>query len=162
MAKMTNNYIIRRTKHIFSLNNPKMIEIFNSVGFDVTKEQIAGWIKRDDDPEVVLMADTVLAAFLNGFIIEKRGKKEGPLPVPEQELNNNIVLRKFRIALDMKDTDMLDIFKLSHTQISKHELSSFFRKKDHRNFAYCKDQFLRNFFHGMQAKYKDGVSYDED
>lgn len=162
MATMTNNYIIRRTKHIFSFNKPKMIEIFKSVGFDVTKEQIEGWIKRDEDPDVVLMSDAMLAAFLNGFIIEKRGKKEGPLPVPEQELNNNIVLRKFRIALDMKDTDMLEIFKLSHTQISKHELSSFFRKREHRNWANCKDQFLRNFFHGLQAKYIDGISYHED
>lgn len=138
-----------------------MIQIFKSVGFDVTKEQIIGWTKRDEDPEVLELGDSMLAAFLNGFIIEKRGKKDGPLPVPEIKLNNNIVLRKFRIALDMKDTDMLSIFKLSHTQISKHELSSFFRKKEHRNWAYCKDQFLRNFFHGMQAKYKDGISYDD-
>ena len=159
---MTNNYFIRRTQYIFSLKAKKMIEIFKSVGIDVTFDQIVGWTRRDEDPEVVLMEDQVLAAFLNGFIIEKRGKKDGPLPVPEDKMNNNLVLRKFRIALDMKDTDMLEIFRLSHTQISKHELSSFFRKKDHRNWAYCKDQFLRNFFHGLQAKYKEGISYDED
>ena len=159
---MTNNYFIRRTQYIFSLKAKKMIEIFKSVGIDVTFDQVVGWTRRDDDPEVVLMEDNVLAAFLNGFIIEKRGKKDGPLPVPEDKMNNNLVLRKFRIALDMKDTDMLEIFRLSHTQISKHELSSFFRKKDHRNWAYCKDQFLRNFFHGLQAKYKEGISYDED
>ena len=144
---MTNNYFIRRTQYIFSLKAKKMIEIFKSVGIDVTFDQVVGWTRRDDDPEVVLMEDNVLAAFLNGFIIEKRGKKDGPLPVPEDKMNNNLVLRKFRIALDMKDTDMLEIFRLSHTQISKHELSSFFRKKDHRNWAYCKDQFLRNFFY---------------
>ena len=159
---MTNNYFIRRTQYIFSLKAKKMIEIFKSVGIDVTFDQVVGWTRRDEDPEVVLMEDNLLASFLNGFIIEKRGKKEGPLPVPEDKMNNNLVLRKFRIALDMKDTDMLEIFRLSHTQISKHELSSFFRKKDHRNWAYCKDQFLRNFFHGLQAKYKEGISYDDE
>jgi uncharacterized protein YehS (DUF1456 family) len=159
---MTNNYFIRRTQYIFSLKAKKMIEIFKSVGVDVTFEQVVGWTRRDEDPEVVLMEDSVLAAFLNGFIIEKRGKKDGPAPVAEEKLNNNIILRKFRIALDMKDTDMLEIFRLSHTQISKHELSSFFRKKDHRNWAYCKDQFLRNFFHGLQAKFKEGISYDDE
>lgn len=159
---MTNNYFIRRTQYIFSLKAKKMIEIFKSVGVDVTFEQVVGWTRRDEDPEIVLMEDSVLAAFLNGFIIEKRGKKEGPAPVAEEKLNNNIILRKFRIALDMKDTDMLEIFRLSHTQISKHELSSFFRKKDHRNWAYCKDQFLRNFFHGLQAKFKEGISYDDE
>ena len=159
---MTNNYFIRRTQYIFSLKAKKMIEIFKSVGVDVTFEQVVGWTRRDEDPEVVLMEDSVLAAFLNGFIIEKRGKKEGPAPVAEEKLNNNIILRKFRIALDMKDTDMLEIFRLSHTQISKHELSSFFREKDHRNWAYCKDQFLRNFFHGLQAKFKEGISYDDE
>jgi uncharacterized protein YehS (DUF1456 family) len=159
---MTNNYFIRRTQYIFSLKAKKMIEIFKSVGVDVTFEQVVGWTRRDEDPEIVLMEDSVLAAFLNGFIIEKRGKKDGPAPVAEEKLNNNIILRKFRIALDMKDTDMLEIFRLSHTQISKHELSSFFRKKDHRNWAYCKDQFLRNFFHGLQAKFKEGISYDDE
>ena len=139
-----------------------MIDIFKAEGFDVTVAQIVGWTKRDDDPERVDLRDSMLAAFLNGFIEEKRGPKDGPKPVPEIELNNNDVLRKFKIALNLRDTDLLSIFKLSHTQISKHELSSFFRKKDHRNRAHMKDQFLRNFFHGMQAKYKDGISYDDE
>ena len=137
-----------------------MIEIFKSVNHDVTKEQIKDWAKKDDDPDLVEMRDSMLAAFLNGFIIEKRGRREGPLPVAEIRLNNNDVLRKFKIALNLKDTDILDLFKLSHTSLSKHELSSFFRKKEHRNRVHMKDQFLRNFFHGMQARYRDGVSYD--
>ena len=67
---MTNNYFIRRTQYIFSLKAKKMIEIFKSVEIDVTFDQVVGWTRRDDDPEVVLMEDNVLAAFLNGFIIK--------------------------------------------------------------------------------------------
>ena len=34
------------------------------------------WLKKDDDPENEKLYDNYLALFLNGLIIEKRGKKE--------------------------------------------------------------------------------------
>ena len=152
---MTNNYILRRTKIIFDFSPSKMVDIFALADETVTNQQIRSWARKDDDPEMVVLSDKMLATFLNGFIIEKRGKKEGPKPVPENRLNNNIVLRKFKIALNLKDTDLQSIFVLSHIDISKHELSSFFRDTKHRSYRECKDQFLRNFMHGLQAKYKD-------
>ncbi len=152
---MTNNYILRRTKIIFNYTVAKMVEVFALADETVTTQQIKGWARKDDDPDLVEMTDKMLATFLNGFIIEKRGKKDGAKPIAEEKLNNNIVLRKFKIALNLKDTDIQKIFVLSHIDISKHELSSFFRDINHRSYRQCKDQFLRNFMHGLQAKYLD-------
>jgi len=152
---MTNNYILKRTKYIFAYSATKMVEVFALADETVTTQQIKGWARKDDDPELVELSDKMLATFLNGFIIEKRGKKDGAKPVAENKLNNNIVLRKFKIALNLKDTDIQKIFVLSHIDISKHELSSFFRDKNHRSYRLCKDQFLRNFFHGLHAKFRD-------
>jgi len=91
------------------------------------------------------------------LINDKRGKKEGPQPEPEQRLTNNIVFRKLRIALNLKAEDILEIMDLANVSISKHELSAFFRRTDHKHFRECNDQILRNFLKGVQLKYRDDI-----
>ena len=147
------NDILRRIRYTFELSDSKMIEIFGLADYEVTRAQISEWLKKDDDPAYNDLDDNHLAIFLNGFIIEKRGKKEGPPPIAEKRLNNNIVLRKLKIALDLKDDNILEILALADMRISKHELSAFFRKPDQEQFRPCKDQILRSFIHGMQIKY---------
>ncbi|MGB0468898.1 MAG: DUF1456 family protein, partial [Pontibacterium sp.] len=93
--------------------------------------------------------------FLNGLINEKRGKKEGPTPEPERRLTNNIVFRKLKIAFNLTAEDILDVMALADLRMSKHELSAFFRKDDHKNYRECQDQILRNFLSGLQLKYRD-------
>ena len=76
------------------------------------------------------------------------------MPIPEKQLTNNLILRKLKIALDYKDTDVLDIFDIAEFDISKHELSAFFRKPGQKQYRECKDQFLRNFLFGLQRKFR--------
>lgn len=150
---MNNNDIIRRLRYTFSFNDLKMMELFELGNSKVERTQIINWLKKDEDEEQEKLQDEDLAIFLNGLIIDKRGRKEGPLPVPEKQLNNNIILRKFKIALDLRDDELIEIMALADMRISKHELSAFFRKPGQKHYRECKDQFLRNFLHGMQLKY---------
>ena len=159
---MTNNDILRRIRYVFDSNDAKMIKVFGLVESVVTREQISDWLKKDDDPAYNSLSDTQLAMFLNGLIVDKRGKKEGPLPVPEKKLNNNIIFRKLKIALDLKNEDVLEILTLANLKISKHELSAFFRRQDHKHYRVCKDQILRNFLNGMQIRYRPSAKPDED
>ncbi len=152
---MDNNDIIRRMRYAFDIDDSKMIEIFDLGDIKVTRAQISNWLKKDIDPDYVLLSAFQMAAFLNGFIVDKRGKKEGPKPIPERQLNNNTVFRKLRIALNLKDVDILEILNLADFNISKHELSAFFRKPGQSQFRECKDQVLRNFLRGMQLKYRE-------
>ena len=149
---MTNNDILRRIRYTFAFNDEKMISIFGLAEYPVNREQISAWLKKDDDPDYKACKDIPMAAFLNGLIIEKRGKKEGAIPEPEKQLNNNIILRKLKIALDLKNEGVLEIMKLADFLMSKHELSAFFRKPGHKNYRECKDQILRNFLMGIQLK----------
>ena len=151
---MTNNDIIRRLRYAFSLNDDTMIKLFALADLKVTREQISNWLKKDEDPAFKEIYDVELATFLNGFIIYKRGAQEGKKPINEKKLNNNTVLRKLKIALNLKDTDMIEIFDLANIRISKSELSAFFRKPKQSQYKVCKDQFLRNFIHGLQIKYR--------
>ncbi|MEB2781730.1 DUF1456 family protein [Algoriphagus persicinus] len=155
---MTNNDVARSLRYTFDFNDFTMIEIIKSGGETVDRELVANWLKRDDEPEFEEMYDKELATFLNGFIILKRGKKEGEQPVAEKRLNNNIILRKLKIALNLRDEDMLAILESVDRKISKHELSAFFRKPGQAQFRPCKDQILRNFLKGLQQKHRPGAS----
>ena len=154
---MTNNDILRRIRYSFDLSDSKMIDIFAQADLKVSRAQISDWLKKEDDPAYQNCTDSMLATFLNGFINEKRGKKEGEQPVPEKRLTNNIIFRKLKIALDLKDEDIFKIMDLADFSISKPELSALFRKAGHKHYRTCKDQILRKFLTGVQLKYRDNV-----
>lgn len=151
---MTNNDTLRRLRYIFDFNDKKMIALFALGGYETTRSEVSDWLKKDNDPAQKPCYDVYLASFLNGLIIDKRGKQDGPQPVPEKHMTNNTVLRKLKIALNLKAEDVLAILDLADLYMSKHELSAFFRKPDHKHYRKCKDQVLRNFLHGMQIKYR--------
>ena len=154
---MNNNDILRRIRYTFDLNDTKMMDLFGLGGHEATRAEISDWLKKDDDPAFQNLNDKELAIFLNGMIIDKRGLKEGEISKPEKRLNNNMVFRKLKIALNLKDDDILGILKLVDIEISRHELSAFFRKPDQPQYRLCKDQILRNFLHGMQIKFHDNI-----
>lgn len=152
---MTNNDVLRRLRYAFDYNDDAMMRIFANGGLDVSRAEISDWLKKDTDENFKEIPDKPLAHFLNGFIEEKRGKKEGaPMPV-EDTLNNNIVLRKLKIALDLKDFEILDLLKLANFNMSKHELSAFFRNPKQSQYRECLDQVLRVFLQGLQMKERD-------
>ncbi len=151
---MTNNDILRRIRYTFALNDSKMIALFGLGGQQVTRVQISDWLKKDDDPAFQKCNDKQMATFLNGFINYKRGKKEGPQPELEKRLTNNIIFLKLKIALNLKAEDVLKIMERADFPMGKSELSAFFRKPGNTHYRACKDQILRNFFKGMQLRYR--------
>jgi len=147
---MTNNDVLRRMRYIFDLSDSKVIETFAHAQLDVTREQISQWLKKEQDSDFKRCKDVELAAFLNGFIALKRGKKEGVEVVNETRLNNNGILRKIKIALSLQGDDVENLFIKAGFPLSKHEITAFFRKAGHKNYRECKDQLLRNFLQGLQ------------
>lgn len=151
---MTNNDILRRIRYTFTLDDSQMIAIFGLADHQVTRAQISDWLKKDDDPAHQECSDILLATFLNGFINDRRGKKEGTQPKPEQRLTNNSIFMKLKIALNLKAEDVLTIMDLAEFPMSKPELTAFFRKPGHKHYRDCQDQILRYFLKGMQLKYR--------
>ena len=149
---MTNNDILRRVRYTFALNDSAMIEIFALADFTTTQEQVCGWLKKEEDEAFIELQDMELATFLNGFINLKRGKREGEQPQPEKHLNNNMVFQKLRIALNLKAEDIINVMQNIDFNLSKHELSAFFRKPENKHYRECKDQILRNFLMAIQRQ----------
>lgn len=151
---MSNNDILRGLRYSFHFHDHKMAEIFALGGKTVFAEEVALWLKKEDEPEFKKLHDKDLAHFLNGLIILNRGKKDDQIPEAEKSLNNNLILRKLKIALNLREEDMLEIFAVRGFRLSKHELSAFFRSPTQHQYRECKDQVLRNFLMGLQRKYR--------
>lgn len=64
-------------------------------------------------------------------------------------MTNNDVLKKLRVALKLRDDEIVEILALVDFKITKSELGAFFRKEDHPNYMECGDQILRNFLNGL-------------
>ncbi|MBL4794031.1 MAG: DUF1456 family protein [Pseudomonadales bacterium] len=151
---MTNNDVLRRIRYTFDISDSKMIELFALADFTVSRAQVSDWLKKEEDPAFVECVDTELALFLNGMIVDNRGKREGPAPEPEKRLTNNMIFKKLKIALDLKSEEILEVMDMANLGISKHELSAFFRKPKHKHYRQCQDQILRNFLQGVQIKFR--------
>ncbi|WNC71713.1 DUF1456 family protein [Thalassotalea psychrophila] len=156
---MTNNDILRRIRFVFNYDDSTMLSIFAQAELKVDIEKYHHWLRKEDDDKYINLTDTQLATFLNGLINKNRGKRDGPQPKAESKLNNNIILRKLKIALNLNDEDMLAILALADLRIGKSELSAFFRKVGHKHYRECKDQVMRNFLQGMQIKYRESNPY---
>lgn len=156
---MNNNDTLRSLRYTFDLNDSKMMSIFEMGGSEVTREQVSQWLKKDEDPDFKSLNGAELAAFLNGFIVKNRGAKEGAeTPVPEKWMTNNLILKKIKIALNLKSEDVMALLKLVNVELSDHELSALFRKPEHKNYRTCQDQFLRSFLKALQLKHRPAVT----
>lgn len=153
---MTNNDIFRRLRYALDFSNPTLIELFKLSGEELKQADILALLKKEDDEGFEPLTDALMEAFLDGLIALRRGKREDAAPARTSAgLSNNDILKKIRIALELKEADMLAVFKLAGFPTSKSELSALFRTKGHDNYKECGDQLLRNFLKGLTLKYRD-------
>lgn len=151
---MDNNDILRRLRFTLNLSDDSMMDMYAKGGEPVSRAEISSWLKREEDEDFDVVIDENLATFLNGLIVNYRGKKDGKTPVAETELDNVIVLRKLKIAFNFTSDELIYIWKKAGVEITETELSAFFRKRTHPKFKYLNDQYLRKFLKGFQIQRK--------
>ncbi|MCK9788935.1 DUF1456 family protein [Providencia hangzhouensis] len=150
---MLNNYVLRSVRYMLDLSDAQMVKIVKLADLAVTKEEMVAWLKKDNELEYVECNDNIMGHFLNGLIYHRRGKDENhPAPEVDSRLNNNIMLKKLRVAFELKDTDMIEIYQLVDFRVSKPELNAVFRKPGHKNYRECGDQLLRYFLKGLTIR----------
>lgn len=154
---MNYNDILRRMRYALNLTNAGIIRLMALGGRPMTEADLDLLLKKDDEPGFVDCPDILLEAFLDGLILDRRGPRPDG-PEPAEALNNNLVLRKIRIALELKDTDIVRILNAAGMDVSKSELSALFRKPGHRNFKPCRDQLLRKFLTGLGITSREELS----
>ena len=154
---MTNNDILRSIRYMLDLSDIKLVEISKlaDADLDIDKDTVQRFLKKEDDADYLNCPDRVLASFLDGLIIHRRGRDETlPPRPPERRVSNNLALKKLRVAFELKDIDMHSIFAEAGFPLSKPELSALFRQPGHKHYRACGDQILRNFLKGLTARFR--------
>jgi len=161
---MNHNDVLRRIRYALNITDLRVIELFALAGRVITRTELEPFFLKEEDAGYVECPDEILGLFLDGLIVSRRGKREAregsavataapagnkpgpanpPGPIePPPRLSNNEILKRLRIALELKDEDIIAIMAQTKVKVSKSELSAFFRKQGHVNLA------------GLTAKYR--------
>ena len=153
---MVNNDVLRSIRYALDLGDAKVAAIIKLAGGDIAQADLANFLKKEDEEGFAECGDEVMVSFLDGLIIHKRGKmasRPEPDKKPER-LTNNTILKKLRVAFELKEEDMHQVLELAGFSVSKPELSALFRAKGHKNYRTCGDQLLRNFLKGLTIRHR--------
>ena len=152
---MINNDVLRSVRYMLDLSDAHVATLVQMADPTVVldRDEVQAFLRKEDEPGFVALSDRLLGLFLDGLVIHCRGPREDAAPrAPEKRVNNNAVLKKLRVAFELKDTDMHAIFEAAGHPISKPELSALFRQPGHKNFRLCGDQLLRYFLRGLTLR----------
>ncbi len=152
---MINNDVLRSVRHMLNISEFKLVEIAALGGGEVSQAKMNAYIKKEEEPGFEECPQNLMARFLNGLIYLKRGKDETRPPMPPELPTNNLVLKKLRVAFQLKDDDIISILEKEGFKVSKSEVSALFRKEGHPQYKVCGDQFLRNFLKGLTTKLRE-------
>jgi uncharacterized protein YehS (DUF1456 family) len=142
---MTPNDFLRSIRYLINVNDSTLADILRLAKLDISTAEIVAFLKKEDEPGYLACSDRVMAHFLNGLVIYKRGPDPSrPPQAIEIPVTNNAVLKKLRVAFQLKDSDIIALLAKTGLRVSKAELGAFCRRPDHRNYRECGDQFLRN------------------
>lgn len=154
---MINNDVMRSIRYMLDLGDSKVAEIVQlaDADFPIDKAQVHALLKKEDEEGFVACSDRVLAHFLDGLVFYYRGRDESLPPRPvETRITNNVVLKKLRVAFQLKDVDMHEVFAAAGFPLTKPELTALFRQADHKHYRSCGDQILRNFLKGLTVRFR--------
>lgn len=151
---MKTNDILYKIQTALNLNQKEMLEAYKLAEYEMDAIHLDSLLKRRQDEKFKLCSYEELGVFLDGFVILKRGPSSKKSNDDEAvELSNNLILKKLRIALELKEAETEIIFSLGEAQLSKQQLASLFRKENHKNFKKCSDELLMAFLDGLDEFY---------
>lgn len=150
---MLNNDVLRSLRYLLKINDSKVVDIIQLSDFSAPLDEVSTYLLKEDEAGFVACPDEVLAHFLDGLVVFKRGKDDSrPAQPVELPMTNNLILKKLRVAFELKEEDLHNILRSVDFSISKPELSALFRKAGHNNYRPCGDQLLRNFLKGLTQR----------
>lgn len=149
---MNHNDVLHELMTALKLDDSAVAGLMARGGQPVDAAAVAAFRIRRGDEGAVAMSDDQLRAFLNALIVERRGPSTSPMPTPPPgPMRNNEVLKKLRIAFELKEEGMRAAFAAGGAEFTKGSFNALFRKKGHRNYRECSDALLGQFLAGIPA-----------
>jgi len=148
----TNNILYKITKALH-LESDSTLRAYKLAEFTLSPQRLDAILKPLDDKEYEVCTYEELGVFLDGLILLKRGPSPKKSTAQTLELTNNLILKKLRIALELKEAEVEIIFGLGEANLSKQQLSALFRSEKNKNFTLCSDELLFAFLDGLDEFY---------
>lgn len=150
---MLNNDILRQVRYALDLRDNQLPVLLRDGGLDPEGIDFRALLAREDEEGFRPCNDKVLAALLDGVIVLRRGRRADAPPQPlVGRLSNNLILKKLRIAFELKQEDVQQLLADAGLLMTESELGAFFRKPDHKHYRECGDQVLRNLLRALSAR----------
>lgn len=151
------NEILYRIQKALNLTKEEMLEAYKLESYNMKPAHLESLLKRRQDDDFKVATYEELGVFLDGLVSLKRGPSpKKPHDDEAVELTNNLILKKLRIAMELKEPEIEIIFGLAEVELSKQQLASLFRKDGHKNFKACSDALLLAFLDGLDEFYYMG------
>jgi uncharacterized protein YehS (DUF1456 family) len=151
------NDILFKIKEALSLDIETIIQAYTLVEYKMSEDRLNNILKKRQDKGYEEATYEEFGLFLDGLVLLKRGESSTPQNDDEVlELTNNLILKKLRVALELKEPELMIVFALAEVTISKRQIGSLFRKEGGKNFKPCSDELLMSFIEGLDEFYYDG------
>jgi len=151
------NDILYKIKKALSLENSQLIEAYKLAEYEMKEERLEAILKRRLDKGYEEATYEELGIFLDGLVLLKRGPSDKVTDENEAvALTNNLILKKIRVAMELKEPELVILFALAEVELTKRQIGSLFRKEGTKNFKSCSDELLEAFLEGLDEFYYDG------
>jgi len=151
------NDILFKIKKALSLDEKSMQEAYALANYEMSSERLSNILKRRQDKGYEEATYEELGIFLDGLVILKRGPSDKVQKDDAVvELSNNLILKKIRVAMELKEAELIILFALAEVTLTKRQIGSLFRKEGSKNFKACSDELLMAFLDGLDEFYYDG------
>jgi len=147
------NEILSKIQKALTLTNSEILEAYKLADYEMSEEHLLSLLTSDKESGFVECSYEELGLFLDGFIILRRGPNPKKQKSTQTELTNNLILKKLRIALELKEAETEIIFSLGEVELSKQQLASLFRNTNNKNYKECSDELLMGFLDGIDEFY---------
>lgn len=154
---MKPNEVIKKLSLALSLNRDDIKKIFEAVEFEIDDDRLDAILAKPSSKKYQVASYEELGNFLDGLIAFKRGEiAKRPDEDEEVILDNNLILKKIRVALQLKEYEISIIFALVDREVSKSTIRDIFRNPNHPKFKRCSNAMLEDFLDGLDEFYFDG------
>ncbi len=150
------NDILYKIKTALSLSNEEIINAYALASYEMSPQRLDAILKRRQDKGYEEATYEELGVFLDGLITLKRGERSTKKEPEELALSNNLILKKLRIAMELKEAELMILFALVDVPLTKRQIGALFRAENHKNFKACSDELLMLFLEGLDEFYYDG------
>ena len=149
---MDSSDVIKYIKDALELNRAQIMHIYELENFNITEDRVNSILQNKRKSNSANATYEELGVFLDGLIFYKRGVQKEP---SEEEviLDNNLIIKKIRVALNLKEFELFIIFELADYKISKSTLKDIFRSPLHPKYKECTNPTLKAFLEGLNEFY---------